>query len=184
MEEFKERAELIEEMLDKIKPIPKGVPRKVKEQIDTERQLLALRAGWTNMPIEELRKTAGKEIAKSTFSITVAKPKIVKLEFENQVFGNVVELTSLATSADKASLARVILWGADVIHSHNENQETYVHERGVGEISWDYHKRRKANPGKNQDAGENDLRIAQRLRGNFGRMLKSYPHQVNSVGFH
>lgn len=134
MDEFKERAKLIEGMLDKIKPIPKRAPREVKELTDAERQMLVLRAGWNNMPIEELRKKAGKEKVGRTSFITVAEPKTVSLEFENQVFGEAVELTPLATGADKASLARVILREADVIHFHKKNQETYVHERGAGEI--------------------------------------------------
>jgi len=53
-----ERPRLIIEMLDKINPIPKDAPREVREAIDIERQMLAMQAGWTTMPLEELRKVA------------------------------------------------------------------------------------------------------------------------------
>ena len=52
---FKEKAELIEEILNRIKPIPKDAPQNVQDAIDVERQALVLRAGWNNMSIEELK---------------------------------------------------------------------------------------------------------------------------------
>jgi hypothetical protein len=55
-----ERTELIISMLDKITPIPENAPEDVRETIDQERQLLAVRAGWTVMPLEELRKLANQ----------------------------------------------------------------------------------------------------------------------------
>ena len=55
---FKEKAELIEKILDKIKPIPKDAPQDVQDATDMERQALVLRAGWNNMSIEELKKMA------------------------------------------------------------------------------------------------------------------------------
>jgi|WetSurMetagenome_2_1015567.scaffolds.fasta_scaffold47784_4 hypothetical protein len=54
--EFAERAELIVVMLDRISPIPQNVPQYVQDAIDSERQMLVMRAGWNNMPIDELRK--------------------------------------------------------------------------------------------------------------------------------
>lgn len=59
-DEGTERATLIEAILDKIKPIPENAPDDVKDAIDTERQVLAMRADWTTMPIEELREKAQK----------------------------------------------------------------------------------------------------------------------------
>lgn len=55
MNEGAERASIIEKILDTIKPIPENAPQDVKDAIDGDRQLLAMRAGWTSMPIEELR---------------------------------------------------------------------------------------------------------------------------------
>lgn len=55
------RAELIEQILDKIKPIPSHAPDEVKDTIDTERQMLAMQAGWTTMPVVQLENIlAGK----------------------------------------------------------------------------------------------------------------------------
>jgi hypothetical protein len=50
-----ERASIIAQLLDRIKPIPENAPEEVKDAIDADRQFLAMRAGWTSMPIEELR---------------------------------------------------------------------------------------------------------------------------------
>jgi hypothetical protein len=54
--DFEERTSLIQIILDRIKPVPKCAPEDVQDAIDTERQMLVLRAGWNNMPIAELRK--------------------------------------------------------------------------------------------------------------------------------
>jgi hypothetical protein len=58
-----ERAELILKLLDKLMPIPEEAPNDVQNQIDAERQMLAFRAGWTSMPIEELRAIASRELS-------------------------------------------------------------------------------------------------------------------------
>ncbi len=58
LDEITERGELILAILDKIKPIPKNAPGNVQDEIDTDRQILVLRAGWNTMPLEELRKIA------------------------------------------------------------------------------------------------------------------------------
>ncbi len=52
---FVEKARLIEEILNSIKPIPKNAPKDVQDATDVERQALVLRAGWNNMSIEELK---------------------------------------------------------------------------------------------------------------------------------
>jgi len=54
-QEAVERAELITTILDRIKPIPKNAPQNVQDDIDSERQMLVMRAGWNKMPIAELR---------------------------------------------------------------------------------------------------------------------------------
>lgn len=56
--EFAERGRLIEQMLDKIYPLDDSMPRADREAIDTERQMLTMRAGWPSMPIEQLRLAA------------------------------------------------------------------------------------------------------------------------------
>ena len=52
---FKEKAELIEEILNRIQPIPKDAPQDVQDATDVERQALVLQAGWNNMSIEEFK---------------------------------------------------------------------------------------------------------------------------------
>ncbi len=60
MDEKREKARLIGIILDRIKPIPESAPDDVKEAIDGERQLLALRAGWPRMSVRELRAILGE----------------------------------------------------------------------------------------------------------------------------
>jgi len=55
MSEFADKARLIETILDRIKPIPESAPDDVKDAIDTERQMLVIRAGWNNMSVAELQ---------------------------------------------------------------------------------------------------------------------------------
>ena len=55
MNEFAEKAELIEQILDRINPIPEDAPDDVKEAIDSDRQILVMRAGFSQMSVEELR---------------------------------------------------------------------------------------------------------------------------------
>lgn len=58
--ETTERGKLIEGMLDKIYPFDPAMPDSVREGVETDRQALALRSGWGNMPIEELRQVAAR----------------------------------------------------------------------------------------------------------------------------
>lgn len=57
-QEFEERGKLIEGMLDKIYPFKEGMPDVVRDSVDSDRQMLVMRTGWREMPIEELRKLA------------------------------------------------------------------------------------------------------------------------------
>jgi hypothetical protein len=54
-DEFRERAQLIGTILNRIKPIPDDAPPNVKEVIDVERQLLVIRVGWNKMSMDELK---------------------------------------------------------------------------------------------------------------------------------
>lgn len=58
MDANEERAQLIVEMLDKIKPFPENASEEHSEQIDTDRHMLAMRAGWITMPLDQLRGVA------------------------------------------------------------------------------------------------------------------------------
>ncbi|MBI2676847.1 MAG: hypothetical protein HYX21_02800 [Candidatus Yanofskybacteria bacterium] len=58
MNEFEERGKLIEQMLDKIYPFHPKMPENIREGVETDRQILVMRAGWNTMPIEELRRVA------------------------------------------------------------------------------------------------------------------------------
>jgi len=60
MSKFEEKGRLILTILDRIKPIPESAPDEVKDAIDTERQILVMRAGWNNMSINELRALIAK----------------------------------------------------------------------------------------------------------------------------
>jgi hypothetical protein len=53
--------EIIELMLDRIKPIPANAAEDVQDAIDTERQMLVLRTRWNKMSVEQLEAVlAGK----------------------------------------------------------------------------------------------------------------------------
>ena len=58
--EFEERGQLIESILNKIKPFPQTCDEETRELIDADRQILVLRAGWGSMPIRQLRELASK----------------------------------------------------------------------------------------------------------------------------
>jgi len=60
MNEFEEKAKLIEKILDEIAPIPENAPRNVRDLTDLERQRLVLQAGWNNMSVEELQELVEK----------------------------------------------------------------------------------------------------------------------------
>ena len=60
MSEFEEKGRLIETILDRIKPIPESAPDDVKNTIDAERQMLVMRAGWSNMSVAELQVMVNK----------------------------------------------------------------------------------------------------------------------------
>jgi hypothetical protein len=54
--EFEERGRLIEQLLDVIYPFHPDMSDDVREGVEADRQMLAIRAGWDSMPIEELRR--------------------------------------------------------------------------------------------------------------------------------
>ena len=58
MSEMEERGRLIEQMLDKIHPFDSRMPDDVRAGVESDRQMLVIRAGWGSMPIEELRQIA------------------------------------------------------------------------------------------------------------------------------
>lgn len=58
--EFEERGKLIEGMLDKIYPFAPNMPDNVREGVESDRQMLVIRSGWSTMPIEELRQVAAR----------------------------------------------------------------------------------------------------------------------------
>jgi len=78
MDEFERKAKLIEEILDKIKPIPEGTSEAVRDAIDAERQFLVMRAGWNKMSVEELEMILGGSF---TFTIIGERPKRISLEY-------------------------------------------------------------------------------------------------------
>ncbi len=55
MNEFTEKAGLIEQILDKIYPIPEKAPAKVKKAVEVDRQILVMHAGFNQMSVEELK---------------------------------------------------------------------------------------------------------------------------------
>jgi len=65
------------------------------------------------------------------------KPNIVELGDGKEMFGEVEEITSRAVGAERANVAKVTLWGADVLHAHKEAEETYICLEGEGELYLD-----------------------------------------------
>lgn len=70
-------------------------------------------------------------------TIVKEKPKIVEFKDGEEVFGTAEEITSQPLGAKGANLARITLTGPDVIHTHDDAEETYVYESGMGKILLD-----------------------------------------------
>jgi mannose-6-phosphate isomerase-like protein (cupin superfamily) len=66
--------------------------------------------------------------------IITDEPREITLEDNGIVFGKVVEITSRAFGADRANVALVTLEGSDLIHHHQNGQETYICVTGEGEL--------------------------------------------------
>jgi len=60
--------------------------------------------------------------------------KVVEFKDGGVVFGKAEEIVSRDIGAVKAGLARITLFGPDILHAHNEMEETYVCESGRGKI--------------------------------------------------
>jgi len=68
------------------------------------------------------------------FSVINNKPKVVELKDGDVVFGQAEEITSRALGAGQTNIARITLFGPDVVHVHKRAEETYVYESGMGKI--------------------------------------------------
>lgn len=66
--------------------------------------------------------------------IITEKPREITLQEGGVVFGRVTELTSRDWDAERANVALVTLMGPDLIHYHNNGEETYVCLQGSGEL--------------------------------------------------
>jgi len=67
-------------------------------------------------------------------NIVKEKPKVVEFKDGEEVFGTAEEITSREVGAEGANLARITLFGPDVIHTHEKAEETYIYESGMGKI--------------------------------------------------
>ncbi len=70
----------------------------------------------------------------TNFTVVSEKPNIVEFNDGKEVFGEVEEITSRAVGAERANVAKVTLWGPDVLHTHKEAEETYICLEGEGEL--------------------------------------------------
>ncbi|PIR72986.1 MAG: hypothetical protein COV26_00965 [Candidatus Nealsonbacteria bacterium CG10_big_fil_rev_8_21_14_0_10_36_23] len=68
----------------------------------------------------------------ANFIIVSEKPNVVKI-----LFGTVEEITSRIVGAERTNVAKVVLWGPDVLHCHKEAEETYICLEGEGDICLD-----------------------------------------------
>ena len=68
----------------------------------------------------------------ANFIIVSDKPHVNKI-----LFGTVEEITSRSIGAERTNVAKVILWGPDVLHRHKEAEETYICLEGEGDIYLD-----------------------------------------------
>jgi mannose-6-phosphate isomerase-like protein (cupin superfamily) len=73
----------------------------------------------------------------SLIEIVETEPLIFELKDEDEVFGQVKEITSRSIGARRANVAEITLWAADIIHKHKKNEETYICLEGEGEIYLD-----------------------------------------------
>lgn len=71
------------------------------------------------------------------YAIIHEEPNIVEFKDGDEVFGKVEEITSRDVGASRANIAKVTLWGPDVLHYHREAEETYICLEGDGELFLD-----------------------------------------------
>lgn len=71
------------------------------------------------------------------FTVVSEKPNIVEFNDDKEFFGEVEEITSRAVGAERANVAKVTLWGPDVLHTHKEAEETYICLEGEGKLFLD-----------------------------------------------
>lgn len=69
-----------------------------------------------------------------SFILIRKKANIVKLYNNKKVFGKIEEITSKAVGAQRVNVAKVTLWGPDILHYHKKSEETYICLDGKGEI--------------------------------------------------
>ena len=70
----------------------------------------------------------------NSFVLVREKAHVVELEDDKEVFGEVEEITSRAVGAERVNVAKVTLWGPDILHYHKEAEETYICLEGEGEL--------------------------------------------------
>jgi len=78
-------------------------------------------------------------LTKTKYIIIKEKPKIIEFIddkgiFGTGVFGKAEEITSRAVGAERTNVAKITLWGPDILHTHKETEETYICVEGEGEI--------------------------------------------------
>jgi len=62
------------------------------------------------------------------------EPKKTPLQDGTVTFGEAEEITSRQIGAEKTNLAKITLWGPDILHKHALAEETYVCTVGTGEL--------------------------------------------------
>ncbi|MFZ2969974.1 MAG: cupin domain-containing protein [Minisyncoccia bacterium] len=67
-------------------------------------------------------------------AIISSEPEVAELYDEKEVFGEIAEITSNKLGAEHANFVKVTLWAPDILHHHNEAEETYICLEGEGEI--------------------------------------------------
>jgi len=70
----------------------------------------------------------------TNFIFITDEPHVVELRDGDKVFGQVEEITSRSIGAERVNVAKVTLWGPDILHKHEKREETYICLEGEGEL--------------------------------------------------
>lgn len=76
---------------------------------------------------------------KGNYLVLRKEPKIIDLEDDKEIFGEIKELISkeLGSGQTGVGAAEVTLWGPDFIHHHRKTGEIYIWREGKGKIFLD-----------------------------------------------
>lgn len=142
MSEFKEKNDLIQELLKKSGlEFRKSMSRDKREKFDVERQNLVLRAGWNNMSVTDLRNLVTSRTLKDLREVSVVISAMISKKRRNlfwrdltNLYINTINELLVETLPDKTKLPKN---AARYLHELEEMIESTIPEALKDEIEDD-----------------------------------------------